>query len=260
MTARTDWKEVWERKSAEGISDFELDRGHPPDQESEDISERELINFVEPREFETILDAGCGTGVNIARFHSRVKEIIGIDYSRGSVERCQRRILAANVHNARVSTGSVTRIPLPDGVVDKVLCLSVLQYLDDQEFRKALREFARVVVPGGVIILHLKNLSSIYWSTLWAAKKVKAALHSLTQVEYFRTFSWYVNELRRLNCEILDYYSSNLLTIDVMPPGWISLVRRFELRRHGRALFRNPFLRRHGAELLLKARVPRTGL
>jgi len=256
MSSRTDWREVWENKSAQGISDFELDRGHPPDQEGENLSEEELINFVEPREFETVLDAGCGTGVNVARFHSRVKHIIGIDYSEGSLERCKKRIEAQKVENAQLSAASVTRIPLPDGAVDKVLCLSVLQYLDDQEARNALREFVRVVAPGGVIILHVKNLSSIYWSTLWAAKTLKSFLGGRTRIEHFRTFHWYVNELTLLKCEILDYYSSNLFIVDVMSPSLISFVRGFELRHHGDALFRSPLLRRHGAELLLKVRIP----
>lgn len=256
MTGSVNWRQVWEKKSSGSLSDFELDRGRSPhDQEIENLAEQRLVNFIEPKEFETLLDAGCGTGVNILRLHSRVQNIIGIDYAQGSLERCQKTIQAHNIKNAHACIGSITAIPLPDCSVNKILALSVLQYLDDKEVRQALREFARVLTPGGTVILHVKNLSSLYWSTLWAAKKAKSFLGGNTRIEHLRSFQWYVNELESLDCNILDYDSFNLLTVDVMPVRLVSAVRRFEIKHHGDLVFRSPFVRRHGAELLLKVRI-----
>lgn len=257
MNSSVNWKQVWEDKSSGRLSDFELDRGRSLlDLEIENLSEQRLVKFIEPKEFETLLDAGCGTGMNIVRLHSRVQNIIGIDYSRGSLERCQKTIKARNIKNAHVCIASVTDIPLPDGSVNKIVLLSVLQYLDDAEVRQVLREFIRVLVPDGVIILHVKNLSSLYWSTLRFFKKVKSFLGGITQIEHVRTFQWYANELASLNCNILDYDSFNVLILDVMPQKLVSLVRRFEMRHHGDLPFRHSFMRRHGAELLLKTKVP----
>src|SRR5208337_2707459 len=181
------WRRVWEGKSRENVPDFELDRGiSPRDREIENLSDQELVNFIESRESEALLDAGCGTGVNILRLHSRVRAIIGIDYAWGSLERCQKRIHAHKIKNANLCHASATAIPLPDCSVDRILCLSVMQYLNDEEFRKALREFVRVLTPGGVVILHVKNLSSVYWSTLWVAKKLKTLLGMDTRIEFFR--------------------------------------------------------------------------
>jgi ubiquinone/menaquinone biosynthesis C-methylase UbiE len=250
------WRLVWEDKSKEDVSDFELDRGTSPrDREIENLSEQELISFIGPRPSDTLLDTGCGTGVNILRLHSDVRSIIGIDFAWGLLERCQKRIQANEINNAHVCHASATAIPLPDRSVDRILCLSVVQYLNDDEFRQALREFVRVLTPGGVIILHVKNLSSLYWSTLCAAKKLKASLGMSTRIEYFRSFRWYVNELKSVNCEILDYNSFNLLTLDGMPKRLLSSLQRFELRHYKDLFFRASFIRRHGAELKIKARV-----
>ena len=256
MADKVEWRKVWEQKAAEGLSDFELDRGRSPiDQETENLSERELLNFIEPKESETILDAGCGTGVNILRLHSRVRRIVGIDYARGSLERCRKSVQLQKIKNTHVCVASVTAIPLPGRSVNKVVCLSVLQYLGDEQARQALREFVRVLVPDGTIILHVKNLSSVYWSTLWLAKKVKVLLGGTTRIEYFRSFQWYANELAALECNVLGYDSFNLLLLDVMPQRLVATVRRFELRHHGSPFFRLSFVRRHGAELMVKARV-----
>src|SRR5204862_6341344 len=98
--------------------------------------------------------------------HSRVKRIIGMDYADGAVQRCEERVRSAEIKNVELMQGSITNVPLPDRSVDKVLCMSVLQYLDDGQVRSAFREFARLLTGDRILILHVKNLSSLYLSTL----------------------------------------------------------------------------------------------
>jgi len=71
--------------------------------------------------------------------------------------------------------------------------------------------------PNGELILHVKNLASLYLSTLRLAKKVKAALGRTTKMEYVRSFSWYVRALEAANFELVAYNSFNLLVIESMP-------------------------------------------
>jgi SAM-dependent methyltransferase len=256
MRDSNNWRQVWEDKSRKNVPDFELDRGiSPRDREIETLSEQELINFIEPKQSDVVLDTGCGTGVNILRLHSKVTSVIGFDYAWGLVERCQRRIRSHEIKNAHLCQASTTAIPVPDCSVDRILCLSVMQYLSDEEFRQTLREFVRVLAPGGILILHVKNLSSLYWWTLRLAKRMKALLGMRPRIEYFRPFRWYVNELEGANCHILDYNSFNVLTLEGMPKNLLSFFQRFELRHHNGRLLRRAFLRRHGAELKIKAEV-----
>ena len=260
MTDSHRWRQFWEDKSKANVADFEVDRLRPPgDQEIENLSEQELVNFTAPERLETILDAGCGTGVNILRLHSRARNIIGIDYAWGSLERCQKRIQTHRVTNAHLCLASVTAIPLPDCSVDRVLCLSVLQYMDDEEVRQVLRELVRVLSPGGVIILHVKNSSSLYWSTLRLAKALMGLLRRTNPLCYLRSFRWYAHELRRLNCTVLDYNSFNLLTFERMPKRLLSLLQRCELRYRHTRLLRTPAVRGRGADLKIKAAVAGRG-
>jgi len=254
--SKTNWKQVWDNKSAENVSDFEVDRLRPVlDQEVEDLSEQELINFIEPKNYEVVLDAGCGTGVNILRLYSRIRSVVGLDYAWGSLKRCYQRIQTYNIGNARLCMASVVAVPLPDCSVDKVLCMSVFQYLNDSEVRQALKEFVRVLKPGGTLVVHAKNLWSFYWVTLLFVKKLKALLGKNPRIEHVRSFRWHVNELKRLGCTVVDYDSFDLLMLDVIPPKFVALVRRFELRNHRKWFFRHTFTRRHGAELMIKARL-----
>ena len=254
MNSSLQWNRVWEEKSREDIPDFELDHGITlRDQETESLSWQEHLHFIDPLPHEILLDAGCGTGVDIIRLHSRVTKVIGLDFSSGSLERCKKNLAFQGIRNAEVYLASITAIPLPDHSVDKVLCLSVLQYLDDEEVRLGLRELARVVRPGGTLIFHVKNSASLYWSTLRIAKKVKNLLGRPTQIYNLRSFEWYVAELAALNCRVVGYESLNVLSVDRMPVWATHALQKMELKYQHSRIFRSSFVRRSGADLKLRA-------
>jgi len=255
MTQSTRWKDIWAAKAREVIPDFDLDRGFSSRvEEIERLSEHELIDFIGPGRSEIILDAGCGTGVNISRLYSRVKKIIGIDFAPGSIERCQKRIAAQNIQNAEVLVGSIIQTSLPDHAVDKVICLSVMQYLDDHEVRLALREFSRILSPGGLVILHVKNRASLYWLTLLVAKRLKMLFRRSTNCYNVRPFKWYLHELSALGYKTEDFNGFNLLTLDKMPKWLTSFLQRFELRHYRHWLFQTALVRGHMADLKIRAK------
>jgi ubiquinone/menaquinone biosynthesis C-methylase UbiE len=257
MEKATDWKQFWEERSGNAASDFEFDHGLTPGAEVEALSKHELLNFIDPKSDERIFDAGCGTGGNILLLHSKVKRIVGMDYSRGAVERCRRRIQSNNIGNAEVRQGSITQVPLPDSSVDKVLCMSVLQYVDDNEVKLAFKEFARILKDRGVLVLHVKNISSLYLATLWMAKRAKLLLGMGTKVEHYRSYGWYVRELESSGFTVLDYNSFQFFTVEGMPRSVVRFLQKLELKHRNKFPLRLGFLRRHGSELKIKAHLVR---
>lgn len=254
MLSSSGWRRFWEAKAGANLSDFELDRGASTrTRDTERLSEQELISFTGPNQADVLLDAGCGTGVNIIRFHSRVKRIVGLDYASGSLARCRKNMQTGEINNVAICLASVTEIPLPDCAVDRVLCLSVLQYLDDAEARRALQEFVRVLVPGGTIVLHVKNSSSLYWSTLRFAKSLKSLFGKTTHTYHLRSFRWYFDLLESMNCKVVDYRSFNLLLVESLPKRIAHFLQGYELRHYESLPWRIPFIRRRGAELKIKA-------
>lgn len=89
-----------------------------------------------------ILDAGCGTGLNLRHLPPGST---GIDINPRNVELVQRRL-----PNHRVVQGDVEAMPFADGSFGTVLCTEVIEHIPDPS--AALREFARVLRPGGVLI------------------------------------------------------------------------------------------------------------
>ncbi len=112
----------------------------------------DLQRLMEPgRAYSDILDVGCGRGKSSClldeRFHPQ---------SITALEPDQQLLRSAVKMTARCSSqisllhASATDIPLPDNSFDMVFCHQTFHHIADQE--SAIREFYRVLRPGGVLL------------------------------------------------------------------------------------------------------------
>lgn len=97
-----------------------------------------LREIVAPLRPESVLDAGCGEGETIARLAGLLPaRVAAVDVSPEAVEFTARRFPAVEV-----ARESVLELPFEDGAFELVLCLEVLEHLDDP--RAAIAELGRV--------------------------------------------------------------------------------------------------------------------
>ena len=109
---------------------------------------RALYRALRPRPGARILDAGCGTGFDVAALASRIQpdgSVYGMDRSARMVTLAQSR--HGGVSGVSFGTGDIEAIPFPDATFDATFAMRTVQYLDDP--MPALREMARVTKPGG---------------------------------------------------------------------------------------------------------------
>jgi SAM-dependent methyltransferase len=104
-----------------------------------------------------VLDAGCGTGGLIKAIHAARPEwrATGLDFMALACT------LARERTGAEVVQGSVTELPFGDAQFDAVVSADVVCQVEDGA--RALREFARVVRPGGAVLV---NVPAFRW--LWS--------------------------------------------------------------------------------------------
>jgi len=96
-----------------------------------------------------LLDVGCGSGQTMRWFRERWRgwRTIGLDVAMDGLR-------AARHVDENVVDASALDVPLPDGAVDAVITLDVLQHLPlDGGDLRALREIRRVLRPGGRLII-----------------------------------------------------------------------------------------------------------
>ncbi len=101
-----------------------------------------------------VLDAGCGTGALLPWAASLAAPSlpIAIDVSPAAIERCRTAGLPAELEVA-----SVTELPFDDGRFDLVLSSDVLQHLTIDQASSAASEMARVLRPGGRLLIRTNS-------------------------------------------------------------------------------------------------------
>jgi SAM-dependent methyltransferase len=102
----------------------------------------------------TILDAGCGTGNNL-RHLARYGRALGVDLSEEAVAFCRARGVAA-------ARAELLSLPFPDACFDCVTSLDVIYHRWVEDDAAAVREMARVLRPGGLLLLRVPALR-ILW-------------------------------------------------------------------------------------------------
>jgi SAM-dependent methyltransferase len=95
-----------------------------------------------------LLHAGCGGGQVDSRINSNY-DITAVDYSRRALELYR----ANNGSIGTVRQASIEELPFSDGTFDGVYNLGVMEHFPEPNLKKSLREFARVLKPGGKIVI-----------------------------------------------------------------------------------------------------------
>lgn len=98
----------------------------------------------------SVLDIGCGTGLNLPHLVSRVGptgRIVGLDYSSGMLEQARRRVLENGWGNVELVQGDAGVMDGVDGPFDAVVSTLALGIVDD--LPAALARAVEVLRPGG---------------------------------------------------------------------------------------------------------------
>jgi SAM-dependent methyltransferase len=98
-----------------------------------------------------VLDIGSGTGFYVALWKELgAREVTGSDLTLVAVERLRARFPSASAHQLDL-TGS---LPADLGQFDAISAMDVLFHIvDDDGYARAIENLARLLVPGGVVVL-----------------------------------------------------------------------------------------------------------
>ena len=98
-----------------------------------------------------ILEVGVGTGISLPDY-ARVNRLVGFDLSEPMLRKAVERVHEHKLDNVEVlAVMDAARLPLPDESFDVVVAQYVITAVPNPE--ATLDEFARVIKPGGEIVL-----------------------------------------------------------------------------------------------------------
>ena len=101
-----------------------------------------------------LLDCGCGTGSNLDMLRP-FGQAVGFDLTSVGPQ-------FAHAHGHVVAQASIGAIPFKSAAFDVVTSFDVFQCLPDEVEQSAIRDMARVLKPGGFIVLNVAALDILH--------------------------------------------------------------------------------------------------
>jgi len=98
-----------------------------------------------------LLDLGTGSGRMLELFAPQAERAIGVDLSSAMLSVARGRLEESGTRNAQLRQGDIYALPIERNSCDLAIMHQVLHYLDDPA--RALREAARVLAPGGRLVV-----------------------------------------------------------------------------------------------------------
>lgn len=154
-----------------------------------------------------ILDAGCGVARWPIYLRRQGFRVFGIEYSH---EAC--RIAKANDPGLQVLRADVRAKPLKEASVDAVLSLGVVEH-DESGPDAALREIARVLKPGGVLVL------AVPYNNPWRRLVMNRVLSAITERRRRRDWRLGFAEYRFDAGEVRSFVERAGFTVQGMLPN-----------------------------------------
>ena len=149
------------------ISEFYGDRNR----KYYDLAYDYIVKFIDTSNGKNILDAGCGNAIHSIQLARRgISNITAVDFSAAVLEMAKKNARQAGLdQHVDFQQQNVTALNFADNSFDHVFCWGVLMHIP--EIEKAIAELARVLKPGGVMIVSEANVKSLEVATFRLLKK-----------------------------------------------------------------------------------------
>lgn len=119
-----------------------------------------VMELVDCKRGDRILDAGCGSGVHMSLLLQKCRQVVGIDISPSMIRSAQEHLRQSGLVNWKIQVGDVRKIPFKNGEFSWVLALGLLDYVDS--VGDVLKEIHRVLSLSGQAVLTVPKKPSLF--------------------------------------------------------------------------------------------------
>lgn len=142
------WQNVYDHRLPRGFFSFEMIR-------RKEILLKIVNELVGTKTSVAILECGCGPGGILGEINTSGHLLIGVDINFNSLVKAK---TVCDSMDALLQA-DIERLPFQNNSFDIAYCVGVLSYLTDD--KDAIKEIARVMKPGGKIIISVPNFYTL---------------------------------------------------------------------------------------------------
>ena len=141
-----------EKKLKEAIQTYNKIAGIYAKYTEERLLQFQLSRFESMLPGKKVLDAGCGSGRDVAYMMEDGFDVIGVDLSLGQIKEAKKRFPKANFKKA-----DFRKMSFKDKHFDGVWSVTSLIHLPKKEVEKSIKEFNRVLNDKGILYVSVKK-------------------------------------------------------------------------------------------------------
>jgi ubiquinone/menaquinone biosynthesis C-methylase UbiE len=200
------------------------------DRHYEDRADRVALRRLLPPAGERIVEIGAGYG-RLANEYLGYREIVLFDASEAHIEAARTQF--GSEPRIRAVLGDAYQLPFEDASFDTVVCVRVVHHLTDPG--AVFREFARVLRPGGALVIEFANKRHLKAVVRHALRRQSWSPHSTEPYEYRPLhFDRHPAEVRRLlrraGFTVERQLTASLFRIPILsrhvPAGWLAAIEK----------------------------------
>ncbi|HTG93740.1 MAG TPA: class I SAM-dependent methyltransferase [Pyrinomonadaceae bacterium] len=167
------------------------------------LEKKALAKAIQNRHYASALDVGIGNGRLLPVYSPHADRITGMDISSEQLAQAGEAARTLNLNFTAKLCKEASKIELEDESFDLIICSRVLQHVFD--WRESVAEFARILKPGGDLVLLTYNRYSIY-----GLKKYYQHKFVNPAKGRFQNPVGLARELKR-NGLVIDYFAGGLM-------------------------------------------------
>jgi 2-polyprenyl-3-methyl-5-hydroxy-6-metoxy-1,4-benzoquinol methylase len=141
--------------------------------------------FLPPEDGDYVMDVGCGAGTVSGYLGESGAIVVGLDGNTEAVEFATGQYGAPNVTFQEALVDDAFEAPRP---VDKIYSMEVIEHIYLDQGEAMLANFARILRPGGRVLLTTPNYRSLWPLIEWTMDRLRLAppLAAAQHVEHYR--------------------------------------------------------------------------
>lgn len=189
---------------------------------------KKILELYKPKKSERVLDLGCGWGTFSFVLAPLCKNVIGVDFSKKSIEHSRQKLHKIKLKNLRFMQADAQKTGLPASSFNYIIGADLFEHLYPDQSVKVIAECRRLLVKDGRLVIwtphrghlleHLKNNNIIL-------KK------DISHVDY-KSMDILIKTLKKNGFRILktSYYESHLPVLQFIERLFLPYIPLFRRR------------------------------